>query len=410
VTQATELPTSESMPTARLNVTDLQTVDFDFEDSETGYLTHALHPYPAKFIPQIPDVLIRELSSEGDTVADVFCGSGTTLVEALVQNRNAIGFDANPLACLISKAKTMRLVPGEKALLQSLALKAEEQADLIANPGMTLFHHSGPFKSVAPRPSGRVLQFWFEPFVVEELAEILSWSKALPTESVRMIALTAFSSIIVTVSKQDSDTRYVRRMKNLAPGKVMAKFARALRSAIIAIDEFTLQVSPRLNCEVIHADVLKHPSSRPFDLMVCSPPYPNAFSYHLYHMTRMIWLGMDQPKFKREEIGSHRKYSARGPNAATPRTFQYEMQMTFNWLRTYLKIGGFACLIVGDSTIRGERINNADLISAAGRFEGFVEVARVNRRLQMTKKAFNPAIGKIKDENILILQKTKGTL
>jgi len=144
--------------------------------------------------------------------------------------------------------------------------------------------------------------------------------------------------------------------------------------------------------------------------MVCSPPYPNAFSYHLYHMTRMIWLGMDQPKFKREEIGSHRKYSAKGINGATAKTFQSEMRKILAWLRIHLKAGGYACFVVGDSTIRGELINNADLIAAAGISEGFSEVARPTRQLQLTKKAFNPVIGKIKDEKILILQNLMRTI
>jgi len=396
--------------TERLTWNRLEHVDFDFAGSQTGYLTHGIHPYPAKFIPQIPERLIRELSREGDTVADVFCGSGTTLVEALVLNRNAIGFDANPLACLITKAKTTRFAAGEKAALLCLVAKAEDQADAITNGGKTLFHPSASFVSAAPRPSGDVLDFWFEAFVVEELAEILAWCRALPSEGARTVALVAFSAIIVTVSKQDSDTRYVRREKNAAPGEAMTRFARALKSAVIAVDEFSGRVRPDLSCEVIDANILEQPASTPFDLMVCSPPYPNAFSYHLYHMTRMIWLGMDQPRFKREEIGSHRKYSAKGPNGATAETFQGEMRRILAWLRGHLKAGGFACFVVGDSTIRRERINNADLISAAGLCEGFTEVARATRRMQMTKKAFNPVIGKIKDENILILQRQGGPL
>jgi DNA methylase/MerR HTH family regulatory protein len=83
----------------------LQAVDWDFSNAKTSYLTHGLHPYPAKFIPQIPNALIQELSSVGETVADIFCGSGTTLVEALLLKRHAIGVDANPLAALISRAK-----------------------------------------------------------------------------------------------------------------------------------------------------------------------------------------------------------------------------------------------------------------------------------------------------------------
>ncbi len=388
----------------------LRHADFDFTDSQTGYLTHGLHPYPAKFIPQIPDALIRELSHEGDTVADIFCGSGTTLVEALMLNRNAIGFDANPLACLITKAKTARLAEGDQDMLRFLVERAEEAADAITNVGKTLFHASGPFASTAPRPSGKILDFWFESSVVEELAEILSWCTAVASEPARSVALVAFSSIIVSVSKQDSDTRYVRRQKNIVPGETMARFVRALKSAVSAVEDFSVRVRRDLSCEVIEANILESPASPPFDLMVCSPPYPNAFSYHLYHMTRMVWLGMDQPRFKREEIGSHRKYSAKGPNGATAQTFQGEMRAILGWLKGHLKTGGYACFVVGDSTIRAAHIDNAELIAEAGRCEGFREAARPTRRLQSTKKAFNPAIGKIKEEKILILQNQDGAI
>ena len=35
----------------------LKAIDWDFQDAKTNYLTHRIHPYPAKFIPQIPNAL-----------------------------------------------------------------------------------------------------------------------------------------------------------------------------------------------------------------------------------------------------------------------------------------------------------------------------------------------------------------
>jgi site-specific DNA-methyltransferase (cytosine-N4-specific) len=123
----------------------------------------------------------------------------------------------------------------------------------------------------------------------------------------------------------------------------------------------------------------------------------------------MLWLGMDQIGFKRREIGSHRKYSRKGNTAATATTFQGEMNDIFSWLGEYLKPNGFACFVIGDSTIRGKKIDNADLIAEAGEKNGFREFLRTSRRLQSTKKSFNPAIGKIKEEKILILQNCRAT-
>ena len=383
----------------------LRGIDWDFRDAQTNYLTHRLHPYPAKFIPQIPNALIQGLSSVGCTVLDPFCGSGTTLVEALLLKRHAVGVDASPLACLISKAKTLRLDADDHANLYLLSRRAEERGNSLTSPiGQNVLFEFPPFSSDADRPDDETLAFWFEPFVVEELAEIRSWCQALGSDPARLLALAVFSSIIVAVSKQDSDTRYVRREKGTTPGAVFQKFGRALRRALVGAAEFVDLVEPRFRCDVIEADASQGCDVGPVDLVVCSPPYPNAYSYHLYHRTRMIWLGMDQPRFKKQEIGSHRKYSSKAKDAATSKTFLREMETMFAWVRKALRVDGFACLLVGDSTIRGERVNNVELISKAAAIHGFSEIGRLPRQLQATRKAFNPKIGNIKSEVILILQ------
>src|SRR4029077_16589733 len=103
-------------PTPAAEIRRLQQINWDFRDAKTTYLTHGLHPYPAKFIPQIPNALIQEFSTVGDTVGDIFCGSGTTLVEGLLLKRNVVGVDANPLACLVTEAKTTRFGEGDREL------------------------------------------------------------------------------------------------------------------------------------------------------------------------------------------------------------------------------------------------------------------------------------------------------
>jgi DNA modification methylase len=381
----------------------LASIDWDFTNAITNYSTHGLHPYPAKYIPQIPHAIIKELSEPGEVVADIFCGSGTTLVEALRLGRHAKGVDANPLACLISEAKTSRLVPDEAAALEALAKRAQVLGAKITPYADSLFPAEA-FVSNALRPESTAISFWFEPFVIEEIAEALSWCNAMPTKTTCKISKGVLSSIIVTVSKQDSDTRYVRREKNIVPGDTLKRFARALTDAVKTITLFSEEVSPTLRCEVYHANLLTGPDIGDVDLVVCSPPYPNAYSYHLYHMTRMIWFGMDQPTFKREEIGSHRKYSSNGQNGATVETFRNEMKTIFAWLARHLRKDRYACFVVGNSTIRGETINNTNLISEVAARAGFHEVGRFSREMQASKKAFNPEHGRIKTENIVIFQ------
>lgn len=51
--------------------------------------------YHGNFVPQIPNQLIRRYTSKGDTVLELFSGSGTTLFECESLYRDYIGFDIN---------------------------------------------------------------------------------------------------------------------------------------------------------------------------------------------------------------------------------------------------------------------------------------------------------------------------
>ena len=396
---------SESEPPKYRNrkISNLKNIGWDFSDAKTDYLTHSLHPYPAKFIPQIPNALIQELSSVGDTILDIFAGSGTTLVEALTLKRNAIGIDANPLSLLICKAKTTILTQREITELNELAQKAAEVAHSKQLVFSDLFSKSSSKASVHP-PEHSAIEFWFEPFIAKELAEILAMCNALHTEDCRTLAKIAFSACVVSVSTQDSDTRYVRKEKNLHSGAAFGKFSKTLSKSVKAITEFSDVVEPRFNCEIIHENILEKPRIAPVDLLVCSPPYPNAYSYHLYHMTRMVWLGFDQIKFKKEEIGSHRKYSSNGKNAATIKTFDKEMSNIFHWLRDIVKPRKYASLVVGNSRIKGKDYDNSEIIKKIAKNNRFIFCEAIKRDIKSTKKSFNPKIGKIKTENILIFQ------
>jgi len=385
----------------------LDKIAWDFVNASTSYLTHGIHPYPAKFIPQIPNALIQALSSVGETVADIFCGSGTTLVEALILKRNALGIDANPLACLISQAKTTRLHPEDIQALEEISAWALARAESVnRRDQVSLFAAEAPSERPTS-PDSDAIKFWFDDFITLELAEIRRWCADCPSEASRVLAQTAFSSIIVSVSRQDSDTRYVRRQKHLQPGDAFRRFARSLTETLEAAKQFTAVVEERFSSRVIAANLLETPDIGPIDLIVCSPPYPNAYSYHLYHMTRMLWLGMDPHKFKKIEIGSHRKYSRRGPNRVGVDTFQSELRTILIWAARHLRRNRYACFVVGDSILDGKKINNAEVLSDVARECGFGEVKRIHRRLQENRKAFNPAYGKIKTEHIVILQNPK---
>src|SRR5437867_2123616 len=89
-----------------------KSADFwNFKGVPASYLVHGLHPYPAKMHPHIVKALISKFSKANSRIVDPFCGSGTTLVEALLAGKDSCGLDLNPQAVIVSKAKTTVVDP-----------------------------------------------------------------------------------------------------------------------------------------------------------------------------------------------------------------------------------------------------------------------------------------------------------
>ena len=67
-----------------------------------NWVTHK-STYRGNWSPQIPRNLILKYTQEGDLVLDPMVGGGTTLIEAKLLNRDAIGIDINPQAVKLAK-------------------------------------------------------------------------------------------------------------------------------------------------------------------------------------------------------------------------------------------------------------------------------------------------------------------
>src|SRR5438093_5052180 len=61
--------------------------------------------YRACFKPQLPRFFIERLTAENDTVYDPFLGRGTTMIEAALLGRRAVGCDINPLSLILTAAR-----------------------------------------------------------------------------------------------------------------------------------------------------------------------------------------------------------------------------------------------------------------------------------------------------------------
>lgn len=78
-----------------------QTTIWSFPD-RGKWATHS-GCYRGNWSPYVPRNLILRYSKPGDWILDQFLGSGTTLVEAKLLNRNAVGVDINPQSVSLSE-------------------------------------------------------------------------------------------------------------------------------------------------------------------------------------------------------------------------------------------------------------------------------------------------------------------
>lgn len=347
----------------------------------------ALHPYPAKFIPQIPRALIKDIGvADGGVVFDPFCGCGTTLIEAQALGYPSVGVDLNPIACLISRVAT---APHPRDLAAA-AKRCLEIAQNISNP------------EIDEIPN---LDHWFKRPVQRAIAALVDAIKREASVHARDVLRLALSSIIVRVSNQESDTRYAAVEKNVSAADVFCLFAKACSRYVTCLpapDSALPKVD--VHCRDV-LDITKKELGQNIGLVVCSPPYPNAYEYWLYHKYRMWWLGFDPLHVKDREIGARPHYFSKNPH--TPEHFRDQMAKVFELFRHVCIDNSYVCFVLGNSKIHGRIIDNTQLLIDAAEGHKFEMVATISRDIALTRKAFNLTNSRINTENVVILQKRR---
>jgi site-specific DNA-methyltransferase (cytosine-N4-specific) len=382
-------PTSSPSEGLRHALDQFRCADWTFADAKTNAGVHSIHPYPAKFIPQIPRNLIKLFHPlVGGLVLDPFCGCGTTLVECQAVGIPSFGIDLNPIAVLVSRVKT----DPPACELAGIAVRVTEKAASSVN---------------GKPPDIPRVDHWFSPGAITALTKLTRELADLPDRVVQDALRVALSRIIVRVSRQDSDTRYAAVDRSMEEEDVYAMFlnsARALDDAFKA--EFSDLFRQRATSTVLAKDILGvDPDDLPtqFGLIITSPPYPNAYEYWLYHKYRMYWLGEDPIAVRTAEIGARPHYFRRNP--ATEDDFRDQMAHCFGLFRKITLPSAFVCMIVGRSVIRGKVVDNAALLRAAAEDRGFQHLASATREIPSTRKTFNPSHGTISSETLLVFQR-----
>jgi len=279
--------------------------NLDFKSSKNNHeRRHSWHSFPAKFPWELPKLFIENLTRINDRVLDPMAGSCTTLIEAVVLNREAVGFDIDPLSLILGKAKFLRFSAGLAVESAHLVLRvAKEKFD---------FHKDTLISNLKERFDDETLSFldyWFLKDTQLELLALTREIEKIEDEAVKYFLMLILSSIIITksggvtlaydlahtrphrVSLKKPNSAFVEFSKRLF--KNLQKF-KELPSAKVCLEESNAKNTP-LEDESV-------------DLIITSPPYANnAIDYMRAHKFSLVWFGYkisDLKQIRKTYLGS----------------------------------------------------------------------------------------------------------
>lgn len=364
-------------------VKDLLDIEWDFINAPEDPFSK-IHPYPAKFIREIPLALIDKLEPLKDKVIlDPFCGSGSTLSAAQERGYKSIGVDLNPIACLISKIRTCTIDSGLLGVVDDVISACFKSSQGTAIPHIKNIDH------------------WFSMEIQQTLSRLKSEIDQLKNTVFYDPLCFCFSSIIVKVSNQDSDTRYAFRDKGKRKEDVFNYFRNSAKKLLASKMPYNCVSSKVINKNSLELNNDDIPDN--IGLVITSPPYPNAYEYWLYHKFRMYWLGYDPQKVKENEIGTRSLFY----KSKKPANYEFVQQM--NSLLTFLYNrcvdGAYLCFVLGRSKIYGKIVDNDKIISKIAQNIGYKYDLTIEREMNVRKKSFNLTNSRIQKEYIVIFHK-----
>lgn len=341
---------------------------------DTAYITHGYHRYPAKFIPQIVSRLAEKYTREGDFIVDPFGGCGTTLVESKVMGRPSIAVDINPVAVLITKAKITPIVP----------TKIEEEFVKLQKK-LETYNENIKVKA----PEHERIDYWFKPEEKRKLAFIFTEISKIKDQDIQDFFFCGFSNILkncsIWLQKSNKPTRDFEK-KPSDPIKTFAKQVKMMLRGNLRLFELLSEKGYlKISSKVVCTDARTIPAKdNSISLIVTSPPYVTSYEYADLHQLTALWLEYtkDLSDFRKRFIGtsyhSKKNLTLNSSIAEDTRekllkidkktaeevsTYFSEMNQVFVEMKRMLKKGGKTCIVIGNTSLQGVKILNAEVFT-----------------------------------------------
>lgn len=365
---------------------------------------HSIHAYPAKFPAFIASKAIQLAYKSGievNTVSDIFCGCGTVAIEAKLNGVNFWGCDINPVATLITKAKT-----GNYSIS-----KLEELYNLIQDS------YSNNRNVYNYEETNERIRYWFKQEQFYDLSKLKEAIMSIPKGKYRTCFECLFSSILKPTSKwlTKSIKPQIDPNKNIAD--VWRAFERQFRKFTKCVSDMPQTQS---KIEIVTCSILTKRSLPKVDLIITSPPYVTSYEYADLHQLSSLWLDftddytllrkgtmgsaynsetfnydiLELNETAREiilELKSNKKISKAKIKSIA--RYYIDMQKATEQCYKMLNPHGMALFVIGDTEYKGTQIHNSRQLVESLIKSGFREVTVSKRKIR------NKILTPYRDEN-----------
>ncbi|KDU96646.1 hypothetical protein GLUCORHAEAF1_00570 [Komagataeibacter rhaeticus AF1] len=405
-------------------------------DGSTNKSAHAIHPYPAKLLVNIPQFFLAALPTvSGSALLDPFCGSGTVLYEGMLAGLRPIGSDSNPLARLITTAK---LTPLDRAI-------ARRHLDEVM----------AAYPSASPNiPDVVNRDYWFSERISDCLGRLKTAIQRNVPAPYRPVFDVSFSATARRVSyadprlsvpvkiNPDRSARYgakgdevIRRLVRLGEVDVGALFW--------SIASQNIQRCPELGqlFAVDRPEIFSDARSlgvaeASVDLAITSPPYVGAQKYVRASSLSLGWLGLtpdcklrpiERQSIGREHLAADEALTSSGTGipeadalleeivernplrARIAQRYLLEMRDALSELSRTMKHDGNLVLVVGPNLVAGLEFPTPFFLQRIAEGLGFSTklhlLDSIASRGLMTKR--NRTAGLIQQESVFLLKRVR---
>jgi DNA modification methylase len=269
---------------------------FSLPKKEPHGYAHSLFQYPAMMVPEVQKhiiQLIKQNDSNIKEVLDPYVGAGTSMTASMRCGLNATGQDINPLAVLVSKAKT-DLSWSEEKLLESF-----DNVVILAKAD----------KSLVVDVDFPNMKKWFKLSVSRELSKLRRAIQRQPSKVIRQVLWVALAETIrITSNDRTSTYKLHARPKNEIQSRHLSSieiFKDVARNYVVDLTKYkeTLKSESLIEngryvgeINILLSDTAKGINSeKKFDLIITSPPYGDnltTITYGQHAYLPLQWIDL----------------------------------------------------------------------------------------------------------------------